>query len=136
MDTLAERLVWARTRKELTQEELAKKARVAQGTIGNLEAGIRKTARKISSIARALDVSTDWLADNKGEMPPDLVASAEPFTEPRLASMRPVFQDEEVLLELYRQADSIGQAEIIATARSEARLHPASDNKPGRAGAV
>lgn len=66
MRTLAERLVWARERKELTQEGLAKLAGVSQGTIGNLESGTRQTARKIVEIAAALEVDAAWLAGGKG----------------------------------------------------------------------
>lgn len=66
MKTLAERLVWARTRKQLSQDQLAKLAGVSQSTIGNLEAGIRNSARKITSIALALEVSAAWLAEGLG----------------------------------------------------------------------
>lgn len=76
LETLAERLVWARERKEWTQQELADKAGVSQGTIGNLESGARLTARKIASIARALEVDPNWLADNKGPLPGEVDQSA------------------------------------------------------------
>ena len=67
MKTLAERLVWAREQKGLTQGELAKLSGVSQGTIGNLEAGIRQTARKIVDIAAAAGVDPIWLANGRGE---------------------------------------------------------------------
>jgi phage repressor protein C with HTH and peptisase S24 domain len=66
MDTLAKRLTWARERKGLTQEALAKLSGVSQGTIGNLESGIRQTARKIVDIATAAGVDPIWLANGKG----------------------------------------------------------------------
>lgn len=66
MNTLAIRLTWARTQKGLSQAELAKKSGVSQSTIGNLEAGIRLTARNITAIATALDVNPVWLAEGKG----------------------------------------------------------------------
>lgn len=70
MDTLAQRLTQARERKGLTQGALAKLVGVSQGTIGNLEAGLRNSARKIVEIAAALDVDPAWLANGKGVMAP------------------------------------------------------------------
>lgn len=67
MDTLAKRLTWAREQKGLTQSALAKQSGVTQSTIGNLESGIRSTARRIIDIAAALDVSPNWLANGQGE---------------------------------------------------------------------
>jgi len=66
MKTLAERLSWARNQKQMSQSELAKLAGVSQSTIGNLEAGIRSSARKITSIAMILDVDAAWLAEGVG----------------------------------------------------------------------
>lgn len=116
LDTLAKRLVWARTRKDLTQEELAKKAGVSQGTIGNLEAGIRDTARKITSIARALDVDANWLADNKGAPPNQLAVVP---VKRRDARMVLAYDDEEELFDLYRRTDDRGRREIIKGAKVE-----------------
>lgn len=76
MRTLAERLIWAREQKQLTQEGLAKLVGVSQSTIGNLEAGIRKTTRSILEIAKALDVDPMWLQNGTG------VAVASPASSP------------------------------------------------------
>lgn len=127
LDTLAKRLVWARTRKDLTQEELAKKAGVSQGTIGNLEAGIRDTARKITSIARALDVDANWLADNKGAAPNQLAVVP---AKRRDARMVLAYDDEEELFDLYRRTDDRGRREIIKGAKVEvARVVAQGGNK-------
>jgi phage repressor protein C with HTH and peptisase S24 domain len=74
MRTLAERLTWARERKALTQEGLGKLSGVSQSTIGNLESGIRQSARKIVDIAKALDVDPIWLANGEGEATPSATA--------------------------------------------------------------
>lgn len=63
--TLAERIVWARERKGLTQEALANRAGVSQGTIGNLESGARKSPRSLLAIAAVLGVEPRWLESGK-----------------------------------------------------------------------
>jgi transcriptional regulator with XRE-family HTH domain len=64
--SLGDRLKEKREELGLSQGELAKRAGVSQGTIGNLEAGIRKTARALVSIAKALGVSPEWLQTGHG----------------------------------------------------------------------
>lgn len=61
MENLATRIRLTRESLKITQGELAKRAGVSQGTIGNLESGFRKTAREIIAIANALGVSPEWL---------------------------------------------------------------------------
>ncbi len=68
MNTIAERLKDAREAAKLTQPELAAKAGVSQGTIGNIESGLRKRPRDLLSIAAALEVSPEWLETGKGQM--------------------------------------------------------------------
>lgn len=68
VNTIAERLKLARESAGLTQPELANKAGVSQGTIGNIESGLRKRPRDILSIASALGVSPEWLETGKGQM--------------------------------------------------------------------
>ncbi len=68
MNTIAERLKHARELAGLTQPELAAKAKVSQGTIGNIETGLRKRPRDLLSIAAALSVTPVWLETGKGQM--------------------------------------------------------------------
>jgi phage repressor protein C with HTH and peptisase S24 domain len=79
MRTLAERLTWAREQKGLSQAALATRSGVSQSTIGNLESGIRQTARKIIDIAIALDVDPMWLANGQGE--PNPAGSSTPASD-------------------------------------------------------
>lgn len=65
--TIADRLKQAREKLGLTQLQLAENAGVAQGTIANIENGIRKKPREITSIARALSVDAGWLETGKGD---------------------------------------------------------------------
>lgn len=83
-DALKHRLVKAREARGLTQGQLATIAKVSQGTIGNIEAGIRDGAASLAAIAHALSISYWWLRDGDGEMElprrqPDAEAIADAF---------------------------------------------------------
>jgi phage repressor protein C with HTH and peptisase S24 domain len=67
MKTLAERMIWARTRANITQQQLAKATGVAQSTIASWESGARETGRKINQVANYLCVNPLWLADGIGQ---------------------------------------------------------------------
>ena len=69
MDTIASRLAAARVAAGLSQVDLAKKAGISAGAIGNIEAGTRQgTARVIQALAGALGITTTWLVDGVGPM--------------------------------------------------------------------
>lgn len=61
MQTLAERLRYARDKKGLTQDELAKLVGTTQQNIQNIEAGLVKRPRKIDAIGKAVEASPAWL---------------------------------------------------------------------------
>lgn len=65
MKTIANRLKEAREAAGLTQPELAAKAGVSSGTIGNIESGTRKNPRELLAIAKAVGVRPEWLKDGK-----------------------------------------------------------------------
>lgn len=67
--TLKERLKYARELRDLTQGQLAIKAKCAQSAIGNVESGERKNLRNLVLVARVLRVSVDWLFDGGGPKP-------------------------------------------------------------------
>lgn len=71
MITIAERLKSAREAAGLSQEELAKRAGVSQGTIANVEGGVRKNPRELLAIARAASVNAEWLKSGKGQRQTD-----------------------------------------------------------------
>lgn len=68
VNTIAERLKQAREAAGLTQGELAARAGVTQGTIGNVESGLRQNPRELLAIAAALNVSAAWLKTGRGPM--------------------------------------------------------------------
>lgn len=77
MDNLASRLKQAREDRRLSQPALAKLAGVSQGTIGNIESGLRNGASSLALIAGALKVRYEWLRDGEGEM--NLLSQNWPF---------------------------------------------------------
>lgn len=79
LTTIAGRLKWARENvARLSQPDLAANAGVAQGTIGNIESGARKSPRELLAIARAAGVHAEWLKSGRG--PRLLAEQAAPTT--------------------------------------------------------
>lgn len=69
VNTIAERLKQAREALGLSQLEVAIAAGVKQGTIGNIEAGLRSRPRELLAIAAAVKVSPQWLLTGKEHGP-------------------------------------------------------------------
>lgn len=67
MSNIASRLKATRLEKAWSQDVLAKKSGVSQGTIGNIESGARRSYGSLPRIAEALGVRNNWLRD--GELP-------------------------------------------------------------------
>lgn len=63
--TIAERLARARKELGIGQAELARRAGVSPGTIGNIESGARKDPRGLLEIAAAAEVMPEWLKHGK-----------------------------------------------------------------------
>ena len=72
MKTLAKKVAELRQKKGWTQGELAAAVGVSQGSIGNIESGIRPNPRAatVLGIAKALGVSAQWLQSGEGDMLP------------------------------------------------------------------
>lgn len=66
MDTLGSRIKEARLAANLSQEALARSVGVSQGLIGQIESGLNKGSKHITSLARTLNVSPDWLETGEG----------------------------------------------------------------------
>jgi len=64
--TIGERFKWARDQRGMSQEDAATAAGVSQGTVGNLESGIRKKPRDLLSLARAVRARPEWLENGRG----------------------------------------------------------------------
>lgn len=62
---IKERLIKIRKLRGITQKELAKKAKVSQGTIQHLETGRSESSKYLAQIAAALDVSVEYLTSGK-----------------------------------------------------------------------
>jgi len=68
LSTLASRTRYARKNADLTQEELAKKLNVSQGTITHIESGRNRETIHIIALAKILGVRAEWLATGEGDM--------------------------------------------------------------------
>ncbi|SSY70672.1 XRE family transcriptional regulator [Alysiella crassa] len=75
----AERVKERRTELELSQSALAKRAKVSQGTIAQIELGLSQGSGKIVDLAFALGVSPEWLLYGKNP-PSELTKSADTQT--------------------------------------------------------
>jgi transcriptional regulator with XRE-family HTH domain len=67
MDTVQERLVWARKRMGYTQAQVAEAIGVSQPTYGQLELGKSKSSSKLPELAKLFRVDAYWLATGSGE---------------------------------------------------------------------
>jgi len=101
MNTLGERLAYARKARGVTQKDLAKRAGVVQSAIANTEGRQAQTSLYTVQIAYALKINPLWLATGQGEM--DL---------PHLT------EDETHLLHDYRDNPEINKDAIRTIARS------------------
>ena len=77
MNTIAERVKFAREKKHWSQAQLALAAGCVPSTIGNIESGARQSMGTLPKIAKALGVRHEWLAYNDGEMEAVIVAPAQ-----------------------------------------------------------
>ncbi len=74
-----ERLRTARKARELTQPALAELSNVSQSLISQLENSLTATGSEYTNrLARALEISADWLADEIGEMTPLVYQTTDP----------------------------------------------------------
>lgn len=79
VNSIAERLKQSRESKGLTQSELGGLAGVSQGTIGNIESGLRKNPRELLALAKALGKNPEWLKSGKGPENADVAATPGPW---------------------------------------------------------
>jgi transcriptional regulator with XRE-family HTH domain len=64
---IGDRVRSERRKRKWSQEELARRARVTQGLISQIENGTNDTSRHLAALAAALEVSSDWLATGRGD---------------------------------------------------------------------
>lgn len=84
MNTLAERLKYAREQLELTQQEVARRAGMSQPTYYKIESGKSKRTTYLNELATILKVNPHWLATGEGQMTatPALQANISPDFRP------------------------------------------------------
>lgn len=110
--TIKDRTKEAREALGLNQIELAKRAKVSPGTIGNLEAGTRKNPRELLAIAAALNVSPQWLKTGKGPREVNSTEAPPPAAPPPGAHAE--------LLAFFDELPPIEQAAVLMDMRDRA----------------
>ncbi|HRL22994.1 helix-turn-helix domain-containing protein [Alcaligenes sp. SDU_A2] len=70
MKNFSDRLRYARQQRGLSQADLARLCSLSQSAISNYENGTRRDAREILDLAKALNVSAQWLRNGVGIMEP------------------------------------------------------------------
>lgn len=74
--TLAQRLKQARTKKGITQSELAELVGLSQAAIQKIETGKAATSTKLIEIAKELNVEPEWLSSGTGDNPTPHISSS------------------------------------------------------------
>lgn len=64
---IGNRIRLERKKRKWSQERLAREVDLTQGLISQIENGTNVSSKHLMAIARALDVSADWLETGKGE---------------------------------------------------------------------
>jgi len=70
MNRRGERIRTERQRRGWPQEELARKAGVSRSTVADLEGGHSRATTRLLDIAKALNVTPQWLETGKGPKEP------------------------------------------------------------------
>jgi transcriptional regulator with XRE-family HTH domain len=95
--------------------EVARRAGVAESVIGNAEGGRNETIRRITEVARALEVNPYWLATGEGAYDDPVEQDALPLPE----QFRDLPRNEIVMamewLSLWRGADPLTRGLIEST---------------------
>lgn len=111
----------------MTQSQVADKAGVRQGTIGNIESGTRQRPRELLAIADAVQVPARWLESGRGSPPATVRQPNTPTADPTfdLAAALPVVLGRLPGLDTYTADKVLGalRAAISATATLEQIEH-------------
>lgn len=136
MSTLSERLKQEMARAGYTQAMLAEKTGMAQASIHKLTSGKALESRKISLIANALGVNTDWLATGKGEKSKitKIQSNAEWLGGFDLWDESTTLSDDEVALPFFREVElaaGAGRSEVIENHGAKLRFAKSTLKKQG-----
>jgi transcriptional regulator with XRE-family HTH domain len=109
-----ERLRYAREKREMTQEELAAKSKVGQGSISKIERGDQEKSTHDIKLAFALQISPFWLAMEIGEM--ELYSLAPSPLQRQILEEMATFEDNDI-------EDILDEIKKIKRRRAKAHSH-------------
>lgn len=96
LETLSQRLKWARKRAKLSQGKLAKAVNIEQSIISKLENDLLQNTNKIVEIANELSISVYWLKTGKGD--PEVVVKISNFNQLENAIKKFNLSEDEILI--------------------------------------
>lgn len=106
MDTIGQRVKYARKKKNLTQIDIYKKTGISSGNLSDIENNkSHPSAQALISLKRELDVSIDWILTGK-EIVQDEFFLKESQLEYRTDELLPLSDQEKEMLWMYRKLDA------------------------------
>ena len=116
VNEIGKRVRARRNAMNLTQAQLAARAGITQGAVGNFETGARQNPRALLALARALAVSPQWLESGRGS--PD---DPSPPPAPSAAEDHPVAYAVEVLAHALDAMETPGRDQVEQLLQTLAR---------------
>jgi transcriptional regulator with XRE-family HTH domain len=129
MDTVGERIIFWRHRRNITRAQLAKLTKIPYSTIAEIEQGRQKGSTKLPQIAAALGINPTYLATDKGA--PEDLSTAPPLWEAEPWPFPFERKELEGLDEVELELAGMKLQKIIDEIKAKRRAPPSRQKKAG-----